>query len=57
MSECTGFNLSEYLVRYVLFRPKKEHSPNYIDMKLRNTYFKIKKRKEKKLRDLVQTLV
>lgn len=40
-----GFNLSEYLVKYVLFRPKKEYSPNYVDIKLRNTYFK---RKEKK---------
>lgn len=51
-----GFNLSEYLVKYVLFRPKKEYSPNYVDIKLRNTYFK-RKKKEKKLRDLVQTLV
>lgn len=46
MSECMGFNLSEYLVKYVLFRPKKEYSPNYVDIKLRNTYFKRKKRKE-----------
>lgn len=50
MSECMGFNLSEYLVKYVLFRPKKEYSPNYVEIKLRNTYFK-RKKKEKKLRE------
>lgn len=56
MSECMGFNTSEYLVKYVvIFRPKKEYSPNYVDMKLRISYFK--RKKEKKLRDLVQMLV